>query len=542
MHYRSYVNRDLKTLDGWSPQPKKKRSRLPLLLAGLVVCAAGATLILPIDAEATLSRLFPGLDQSEPNDEGALELTLPAPEPQVAVEPKATTPEESGAPIADDQSGTVTIGLALPPMDQTSVAPAMSATGLGDKGHISKITPPSPEPAKAPEKAAAESKAKAAEKPTTAATEPTRPWKEVTIRKGDNLAAIFDRLGADRGDLHRIISLGGAAKELKSIHPGNTLSLKLAEDGHVLGIRYPLDKLRTLLVEGNGKRFQATIDELAVERRQAFVAGTIENSLYLAAQRAGMPENLIMELANIFGWDIDFALDIRKGDSFSVVFEELHTASGEKIEDGPILAAEFISQGKSFQAVRYVDPKGVSNYFTPEGRSMRKAFLRSPVDFRRISSKFQRERWHPVTGKKRPHRGVDYAASTGTPIKASGDGKVTFVGRKGGYGKTVVIKHGQQYTTLYAHLNGYKRGIKRGKWVKQGQTIGYVGKTGLATGPHLHYEFRVNGVHRNPLTVKLPKAASVPKKYRGDFQRQTQPLMAALELRKSTLLARNDVE
>ena len=362
------------------------------------------------------------------------------------------------------------------------------------------------------------------------------------MRKGDNLAAIFNRLGASRGDLHRIISLGGDAKKLKNIYPGKTLELKLTEEGQVLGIRYPLDKLRTLLIQGDGKRYQATIDELAVEHRQAFVSGTIENSLYLAAQRAGMPENLIMELANIFGWDIDFALDIRKGDAFSVVYEELHTPEGEKIKDGPILAAEFISRGKTHQAVRYVDPKGVSNYFTPKGRSMRKAFLRSPVDFRRISSKFQRERWHPVTGKKRPHRGVDYAAATGTPIKASGDGKVTFVGRKGGYGKTVVIKHGQQYTTLYAHLNGYKRGIKRGKWVKQGQTIGYVGKTGLATGPHLHYEFRVNGVHRNPLTVKLPKASSVPKKYRADFKRQTKPLMASLERRKSTLLARNETE
>ncbi|MCU7945715.1 MAG: peptidoglycan DD-metalloendopeptidase family protein, partial [Candidatus Thiodiazotropha sp. (ex Cardiolucina cf. quadrata)] len=250
----------------------------------------------------------------------------------------------------------------------------------------------------------------------------------------------------------------------------------------------------------------------------------------------GLSERLIMQLADIFGWDIDFALEIRSGDRFTVIFQEDYL-DGEKLRDGPILAAEFVNQGRTYRALRYTDDSGNSDYFTPKGRSMRKAFLRAPVDFRRISSKFTRERYHPVLGKKRPHRGVDYAAKTGTPIKSAGDGKIIHRGKKGGYGRTVIIQHGQTYTTLYAHLSRYNKKAKRGQKVKQGQVIGYVGKTGLATGPHLHYEFRVNGVHRNPLTVKLPAAEPIAKKYRAGFQMKIQPLLSKLELINRTLVA-----
>jgi murein DD-endopeptidase MepM/ murein hydrolase activator NlpD len=209
----------------------------------------------------------------------------------------------------------------------------------------------------------------------------------------------------------------------------------------------------------------------------------------------------------------------------------------KKIRDGRIIAAEFINKGKTHQAILYNSPKGDSNYFTPEGYSMRKAFIRSPVDFRRISSRFQRERWHPVLGKKRPHKGVDYAAASGTPIKAAGDGKISFRGRKGGYGRTIILRHGSNITTLYAHMSSYKRGLSKGSRVKQGQVIGYVGKSGLATGPHLHYEFRVNGSHRNPLTVKLPQADPLPKRYRAEFKQAAQPLLAQLQLYKDSQLA-----
>jgi murein DD-endopeptidase MepM/ murein hydrolase activator NlpD len=243
-----------------------------------------------------------------------------------------------------------------------------------------------------------------------------------------------------------------------------------------------------------------------------------------------------MELANIFGWDVDFALEIRSGDRFSLIYEEEYL-DGQKYGNGPILAAEFINQGKTFRALRYEDEQGRSSYFSPDGKSMRKAFLRAPVDFRRISSRFTRSRWHPVLGKKRPHRGVDYAAAIGTPIKAAGDGRVIFRGKKGGYGNTVIIKHGSQYTTLYGHLSKFRRKVKNGSRVRQGQTIGYVGKTGLATGPHLHYEFRVNGTHRNPLTVKLPAAAPLKAKYRADFSKKSAPLLARLDLISDTMVA-----
>ena len=247
-----------------------------------------------------------------------------------------------------------------------------------------------------------------------------------------------------------------------------------------------------------------------------------------------------MELAGIFGWDVDFALDIRKGDNFTVVYEEMYR-NGEKIKDGNILTAEFINHGKTYQAVRYTNPENNrTEYFTPDGKSMRKTFLRSPVNFARISSGFTTSRYHPVLHKFRSHKGVDYAAKRGTAIRASGDGKIVHRGRKGGYGRTIIIQHGSKYSTLYAHLNSYKSKLRVGSKVKQGQTIGYLGSSGLATGPHLHYEFRVNGVHRNPLTVKLPTAKPVPKRYLADFELKTTPMLAQLELFTRTQVALNN--
>jgi murein DD-endopeptidase MepM/ murein hydrolase activator NlpD len=236
-----------------------------------------------------------------------------------------------------------------------------------------------------------------------------------------------------------------------------------------------------------------------------------------------------MQLAGVFGWDIDFALDIRAGDRFAVLYEERYI-EGKKLGDGDILAAEFINNGRTFQAVKYTDPAGHSDYYSLDGRSMRKAFLRSPVDFRRISSRFRSERYHPVLGVKRPHRGVDYAAAIGTPIKAAGDGKIAFVGTKGGYGRTVIVQHGGTYSTLYGHLSRYNRSARVGARVRQGQVIGYVGKTGIATGPHLHYEFRVNGVHRNPLTVKLPNASPIGTAYKADFDSHASGMLARLAI------------
>ncbi|KPK40462.1 MAG: peptidase M23, partial [Gammaproteobacteria bacterium SG8_47] len=256
-----------------------------------------------------------------------------------------------------------------------------------------------------------------------------------------------------------------------------------------------------------------------------------------AGQRAGLSDNLIMELAAIFGWDVDFALDIREGDEFAVIYEE-HFLDGEKLRDGAIIGAEFVNQGQRYQAVRYTDPEGRGDYFTPDGMSMRKAFLRTPVEFSRISSRFG-TRKHPVLNKFRAHKGVDYAAPQGTPIKAAGDGKVIFAGTKGGYGRTAIIQHGGRYSTLYAHMSKFARGVRSGKYVRQGQTIGYVGSSGLATGPHLHYEFRVNGVHRNPLTVKLPEAAPISAALKSDFIDHADRLTRQLNAHRESRIALN---
>jgi murein DD-endopeptidase MepM/ murein hydrolase activator NlpD len=356
------------------------------------------------------------------------------------------------------------------------------------------------------------------------------------IKSGESLSTIFKQHDLSANLLHRIVHSSEKAKQLTDIRPGETLFLDLSPDDNLQSLRLEHSKIHSLLITAHEDSFNAVELNRDLEPRTAFTSGTIQSSLYVAAKEAGLSENLIMELANIFGWDIDFALEIRAGDRFTVIYQE-DFLDGEKLRDGPILAAEFVNRGHTYRALRYEDETGRADYFTPEGRSMRKAFLRAPVDFRRISSRFTQERWHPVLGKKRPHRGVDYAAKIGTPVKASGDGKIIHRGTKGGYGRTIIIQHGQRYTTLYAHLSRYNKKAKSGDRVKQGQIIGYVGKSGLATGPHLHYEFRVNGVHRNPLTVKLPAAEPIAKRYLEDFKLKTQPLLSRLETISRTLVA-----
>jgi len=366
-------------------------------------------------------------------------------------------------------------------------------------------------------------------------------WKEITVKKGDNLSLIFSRAGLTPQQLHKVLSLGKKTKALTKIFPGDKLRFNISDDKQLKALSYDIDQTETLHItqRSDNKGYAATTEKHQIDTRTANSSGVITSSLFLGAQKAGLSDNLTMELAGIFGWDIDFALDIRKGDSFTVVYEALYL-DGKKLRNGKILAAEFNNRGKSYQAVRYTDSKGDSDYYSPDGKSMRKAFLRTPVEFSRISSRFNLKRKHPVLNKIRAHKGVDYAAPTGTPIRATGDGKIVHRGRKGGYGKTIIIQHGSRYSTRYAHMNNYARGMKNGKRVKQGQIIGYVGSTGLATGPHLHYEFRLNGAVRNPLTVKLPDAGPLPKKYRADFNNKSRPFLAQLNALKRNTIALND--
>lgn len=348
-----------------------------------------------------------------------------------------------------------------------------------------------------------------------------------TLKSGDNLSLLFQRAGLSNTSLYELMQSNTETKQLTKLHPGQQFHFEI-DNKKLHRLTYQKDKLNKVAFSRSEAGFNYEQISLKPDIIVAFREAKIENSLFLAGTNAGMEQSLIMEVANIFGWDIDFALDIRSNDRFSLLYEE-HFLDGEKLRNGPILAAEFTNQGKTFRAVRYTDSSDNSNYFTPEGNSMRKAFLRTPVDFARISSHFNLKRKHPILNRIRAHKGTDYAAPTGTPIKAAGDGKITWAGNKGGYGRTVMIQHGQSYKTLYAHMSKYGRGIKNGTRVKQGQIIGYVGSSGLATGPHLHYEFYLNGAVRNPVRVNLPKAKAIAASELSNFRIQTQPIVAALQ-------------
>lgn len=364
-------------------------------------------------------------------------------------------------------------------------------------------------------------------------------WQTFEVQSGDNLSAIFSRAGLTARDVYNVAQIGDEIKPLLNLRPGQTIRFGLEDKTKLKQIELVLSPVKSLTVSRNAEGFETETNQREYERKQREVAGQINSSLFLDGREAGMSDRLIMEMAHVFGWDIDFALDLRQGDSFKVIFEENHL-DGEKVGDGNILAAEFTNRGKTFRAIRYTDDNGDSAFYSPDGKSMRKAFTRTPVPVSRISSRFNPNRKHPVLKTNRPHRGVDYAASTGTPILSTGDGRVDFIGSKGGYGRTIVLSHAGKYTTLYAHMSRFKAGLKRGQRVKQGETIGYIGSSGLATGPHLHYEFRVNGVHKDPLKVALPEAEPIAAEYLADFKSRSQPLLASLDQLQVPLLALNE--
>ncbi|EGI71616.1 MULTISPECIES: peptidoglycan DD-metalloendopeptidase family protein [Pseudoalteromonas] len=351
------------------------------------------------------------------------------------------------------------------------------------------------------------------------------------VKNGDNLAIIFKRAGFSAQTLHKLINTNAETRKLTKIHPGEILSFATAEDGSLAQLRYVISKTDTLFVtlneEGN---YDTAIDSKEIETLTKTAGGEISNNFWTSAIAAGLSERQIMNFADIFGWDVDFANDIRKGDVFGLIYES-HYVDGEFIGTGKIIAAEFVNQGQRFAAIRHTD----GNFYTPEGRSMKKAFLRAPVSFKYISSSFNPRRLHPVTGQVRAHRGIDFAARTGTPVVASGNGKVVKAGYSKYNGNYVFISHGTQYVTKYLHLN--KKLVKTGQKVKQGQQIGTVGSTGRVTGAHLHYEFLVNGVHRNPKTVKLPKSEPLPRSELAKFKPIADNFIAQLERNRELQLA-----
>lgn len=352
-------------------------------------------------------------------------------------------------------------------------------------------------------------------------------WKTVLIRKGDTVSEILKRGGYDSGQINLAIASNPNAQVFRQLYPGRALRLH-TDRARLLELVYETDGETFHLVR-HADRFELTKELRSFETRLAHMAGTIESSLFEDGQDAGLSDALIMQLVEIFGWDIDFALDLRRGDSFSVIHEEKYW-QGQKIADGPIIAAEFINQGHVFRAIAYRDANGYASYFTPEGTSMRRPFLRTPVEFSRITSRFSSGRLHPILKTWRAHKGVDYAAPQGTPVHATSDGRVLSMGWNGGYGQRIVIRHNAVFSTIYAHLSRYSPNLHVGSFIKQGQTIGYVGATGLATGPHLHYEFQVNGEHRNPLTYKFPGATSIALEHRDNFARLAKTWSARLDI------------
>ena len=364
------------------------------------------------------------------------------------------------------------------------------------------------------------------------------PWQETQVKPGDNLSEMFTRYSLSAADALAIAHK--APKDALNLQPGQTIKWQSTENNNVTRMRIETSRLVahdfTRTIEG---KYEYQLDEKVADRRPKFAQATIQSSLFLDGARQDIPQSILIEFAGLFGWDIDFALDIRQGDEFSLIYEELFL-DGERIGFGNILIASFVNRGRDLTAIRYKDNKGHSQYYDPSGHSMRKEFLRNPIDFARISSRFNLKRKHPVLNKFRAHRGTDYAAVTGTPIKSTGDGKVIFAGRKGGFGNCVIIQHGSRYQTLYAHLSKFNRKARKGRRVKQGQVIGYVGSTGLATGPHLHFEFRVDGVHRDSLRVKLPKSRAISKDQKPAYKAEAARMIEWLQSQQSTQLASDD--
>lgn len=352
---------------------------------------------------------------------------------------------------------------------------------------------------------------------------------ELTVRQGDNLSSLFNQVGLSAQSLSRIINSSDESSVLNRLFPGNRLSFYIPEPGVLKRLEVSTSALEGYVFTLNESRYDVEPIVRTPEIVQVIREGKIADSLFLAGQQADIPANVIMSMADIFGGVIDFLLDPRQGDEFSIIYEEKHF-EGQLVGTGDILAVQFVNQGREHAALRYETLAGETSFFSPDGESMRKAFLKNPLDVFRISSNFNPNRMHPILNTIRAHRGTDYAAPTGTPVRATADGTVTWASRNGSYGKLVVIEHHGSFETKYAHLNDYAEGIKKGTRVRQGQIIGYVGATGGATGPHLHYEFLIGGVHKDPRTIveQLPLAISLDESEMERFRQHSQEILNQL--------------
>ncbi len=364
-------------------------------------------------------------------------------------------------------------------------------------------------------------------------------WRNERVQRGDTVAELLRRLNVEDPEATDYLLKNKGAESLRQLAVGKEVQSEIAADGSSLALRYLNNGGAQVVIEKIGSAYKTSLMPVQLEQRVFMRTGEIKSTLFAATDAAGLTDPVANQMAEIFGGDIDFHRDLRKGDKFTVVYEMIYS-NGEAVRSGRILAAEFINQGHAYRTVYYQTSSTTGDYYTPDGKSMHKTFLRSPLEFSRISSGFSSSRFHPVLNKWRAHKGVDYAAPIGTKVKVTSDGIVALVGKQGGYGNVIMVNHQGRYTTVYGHLSRFYPGIHRGQRVSQGEVIGYVGMTGLATGPHLHYEFKIDGTQRDPLRVALPDAAPISAAQKTAFLENTRELNERLAMLRNTRLAKLD--
>ena len=356
-----------------------------------------------------------------------------------------------------------------------------------------------------------------------------RFWQRARIDRGDTLGSVLARAGVDDPDAMQFLRTNAAARALYQLRPGKSIAVRTDDAGSLLGLRFLANDGTLLAIARDGEAFRASAAPAAADVRWEMATGEIRTSLFGAADAAGLPDAITMQLADVFAGDIDFYKDIKRGDRFAVVYE-VRDLDGEPIGAGRIVAARFENRGRTLEAYLWRDAGGSEGYYTSAGVPLQRAFLRSPLAFSRITSGFSLARFHPILNTWRAHKGVDYAAPIGTPVRATANGTVLFAGRQEGYGNVIHLRNQGQFSTVYAHLSAFAKGLRSGARVMQGEVIGYVGQTGWATGPHLHYEFRVANVQRDPLAVALPAAEPLPASLRAAFRAGIAPVEGELAL------------
>ena len=359
-------------------------------------------------------------------------------------------------------------------------------------------------------------------------------WRNERVQRGDTVVELLRRLNIEDVAASAYLRTASETASFRKLTVDREVQAETNTDGGLIALRYLSDDGAQVVIEKQGDGYTTRTLPAQLEKRLFVRTGEIKSSLYAATDAAGMPEAAANQLAEIFSGDIDFHHDLRKGDKFTVMYEMIYS-NGTLVNTGRIQAAEFFNQGQTYRAIHFQD-----DYYTTEGKSVRKAFLRSPIAFSRVSSGFTKSRFHPVLNKWRAHKGVDFAAPIGTKVKATSDGVVSSFGKQGGYGNVIMINHQGRFTTVYGHLSGFAKGLRRGQRVAQGDVIGYVGMTGLTSGPHLHYEFKVDGQQRDPLRVALPDAKPIDGANKAAFQSAADSFVARLNLLRNTNLAKLD--